>query len=254
MTSKTISKLEKMFIFLVILLILNIFAKFVISNIFTINKNQAVISLIFAGVLAFATIFYVILTYKLVSETRQMKENQVNPEVIVSLRPRPDIISFIDIVVENIGNSAAFDIKFNFKSDFEYEKGKFLSELSFMKRISYLAPTQKIQSFLTSLLEDFNQKIKSQCVIDVTYKNRFHKFYHSTIMLNMRELKDLRQVGEPPENKIAKEIETISKNIAHLTSGFNKLQVITQTKKEKQKEERKNIEKIKERIKKQGKK
>jgi hypothetical protein len=126
------------------------------------NQNSGAISVIFSAFVALATIVYAILTWKLVSETRKMREAQTEPKISTTIQPSEEWINFIDMIIQNIGLGPAYNIHFKISPDFEYEKGKFLSELGFVKSgLKYLAPNQKFQFFLTSIVEDFEEKIKS---------------------------------------------------------------------------------------------
>jgi hypothetical protein len=46
-----------------------------------INQNIGLMTLLFSGVVAVSTFFYAILTWKLVSETRKMREAQTEPKI-----------------------------------------------------------------------------------------------------------------------------------------------------------------------------
>jgi len=108
-----------------------------------------------------ATAVYAILTWKLVSETRKMREVQTEPKIFVTIQPREEWINFIDLVIQNTGLGPAYNIKFEVNPDFEYVKGKFLSELGFVKNgLKCLAPNQKLQFFLTSMIENPEEKLK----------------------------------------------------------------------------------------------
>ena len=123
------------------------------------NENNGAFAVIFSAVVAIATVVYAFLTWRLVSETRKMREAQTEPKVSVTIQPREERIKLIDMVIQNIGLGPAYNIKFEINPDFECMKGKFLSELGFMKNgLKYLAPNQKLQFFLT--IENFEEKTK----------------------------------------------------------------------------------------------
>lgn len=125
------------------------------------NQNSGAFAVIFSAIVAFSTVIYAILTWKLVSETRKMRKVQTEPKVSVIIQPREEWINFIDMIIQNIGLGPAYNIKFEVNPDFEYAKGKFLSELGFMKNgLKYLAPNQKLQFFLTSMTENSEEKAK----------------------------------------------------------------------------------------------
>lgn len=238
--------IKKLFlpIILIILLLLFILLSFQFSNF--LNQNNGVLMLIFTGVVAFATIVYAILTWMLVSETKEMREVQTEPRVSVVFQPREEWINFIDLIVKNIGLGPAYDIKFNVKPDFEYRKGRSLSEINFIKNgVKYLNPNQKIQFFLTNLVEGFDKKVKIPFTIEVSYKNKFGKKYSENFVIDFSELLGLGQLGEPPLHKIAKNIEDIQKDIHHLSTGFHRLKTVVYTKKDINNENKEMMKRIK---------
>lgn len=205
------------------------------------NQNSGAFSVIFSAIVAIATVVYAILTWRLTSETRKMREAQTEPKISVTIQPREEWINFIDMVIQNIGLGPAYNIKFEVNPDFEYRKGNFLSELGFMKNgLKYLAPNQKLQFFLTSIVENFEEKTKKSFEIRVTYQNSVGKKYEDVYVIDFSQLIGLSQLGEPSLYKIAKNIEEIQKDIHHLSTGFHRMKVIRYTKEDVE-EERKQL-------------
>ncbi|MCD6214741.1 MAG: hypothetical protein J7J46_07180 [Candidatus Desulfofervidus sp.] len=209
------------------------------------NENSGAFAVIFSAVVAIATVVYAILTWRLVSETRKMREAQTEPKVSVTIQPREEWINLIDMVIQNIGLGPAYNIKFEINPDFEYMKGKFLSELGFMKNgLKYLAPNQKLQFFLT--IENFEEKTKKSFEIRVTYQNSIGKTYKDVYTIDFSQLIGLSQLGEePPLYKIAKNVEEIKKDIHHLSTGFHKIKVIRYTKEDVEEETKQLLERSK---------
>jgi len=175
-----------------------------------------------------------------------MREAQTEPKVSVTIQPREEWINFIDMVIQNIGLGPAHNIKFEVNPDFEYMKGKFLSELGFMKNgLKYLAPNQKLQFFLTSMIENFEEKTKKPFEIRVTYQNSIGKTYKDVYMVDFSQLIGLSQLGEPPLYKIAKNVEEIKEDIHHLSTGFHKMKVIRYTKEDEEAEIKQLLEQAK---------
>jgi hypothetical protein len=157
------------------------------------NENNGAFSLIFSCVVALATVIYAVLTWRLVSETRRMREAQTEPNIFVNLQPREEWINFIDMVIQNIGSGPAYNIHMIYDKDYEL-------------------------------------KIKSIVKINIVYQNKNGKTYENRYVLDFSEFIGLTQLGEPPLHKIAKNIEKIENNIGHLCSGFSKLSVISYSK------------------------
>jgi len=206
------------------------------------NQNSGAFAVVSSAVVAIVTAVYVILTWKLVSETRKMREAQTEPKVSIIIQPREEWVNFIDMVIQNIGLGPAYNIKFEVNPDFEYTKGEFLSNLGFIKNgLKYLAPNQKLQFFLTSMIENFEEKIRKPFEIKVTYQNSIDKVYEDIYLIDFSQLIGLSQLGEPPLHKIAKNIEEIKKDISHLSTGFHQMKVIVYTKKDIEEETRQRL-------------
>jgi len=57
-------------------------------------------------------VVYAILTWRLVSETRKMRETQTEPKIFITIQPREEWFNFIDVIIQNIGLSPAYGIQF----------------------------------------------------------------------------------------------------------------------------------------------
>jgi len=207
------------------------------------NENSGAFAVAFSAVVAIATIVYAILTWRLVSETRKMREAQTEPKISVTIQPREEWIGLIDMVIQNIGLGPAYNIKFEIKPDFEYAKGNFLSELGFIKSgLRYLAPNQKLQFFLTSMIENFEEKTKKPFKVKVTYQNSMGKKYEDVYVIDFSQLIGLRRLGRPPLYEIAKNIEKIKEDLHLLSIGFRRMKVIRYTKEDIEEEQEQLLE------------
>lgn len=203
------------------------------------NSNSGAFSVIFAAVVAISTVVYAILTRKLVYETKEMREAQTEPKISVVVQPREEWINFMDMIIQNVGYGPAYNISFDISPDFECRKGEYLSRLGAMKSgLRYLAPNQRIQFFLTSMVEDFEQKVKKSFEIGVKYQNRVGKTYEEKFMINFSEYVGLPQLGEPPMYEISKNIEQMQKDIHNLSTGFSRMKAIVYTKNDLEEEKR----------------
>lgn len=216
---------------------------------------SSIFLMIFTGVLA-------CYTYYLYQETKRNREYQIQlnqPELSVIFEPSKKYINWINIKIKNIGRSPLYDLELEkVNNDFVCFNGKKLSELKYLQKINYLRPDQEIEQFFISLADGKNKPEKIQFSLFFKYKsknknknkNKNINFFRKRFDFDFTQFYDMSQLGEEPLNQIAKDLENIGKNIGYLASGFKKLQVITQTKKEKRKEEKEYIKKIKTRIKK----
>jgi hypothetical protein len=212
------------------------------------NENSGAFTVIFSALVAVATLSYAILTWRLVSETRRMRQAQTEPKISISIQPKEEFISFIDMVIQNIGLGPAYDIRFELRKDFEYEKGKFLSELNLIKTgVKYLAPNQKYQFFFTSMVDNFDEKVRQSFEIKVGYRNSVGKNFENTYTIGFSELIGLTRLGEPSLYKIAKNIEKMQQDISKLVSGFHRIKTIVYTTNDIKEEEKQLLEQYNER-------
>lgn len=207
------------------------------------NQNSGALLVVFSLVVTGATVFYVILTRSLVSESRKMREAQTEPNIFVSLHSKEDWVGLIDLVIQNIGLGAAYNLKFELKPDFEYSKGQFLSELNFIKNgVNYLAPSQKIKHFLTSLVGK-KELEKTKIEFEVKYENSLGKLSQKNYILDFSEFYGRLRVGEPSLKKIADNLEKIQKDIHTIMySSYPRIKVVTHTKKDMEEEYLKMVE------------
>lgn len=81
------------------------------------NANSGALTFLCTVVLAIVTIRYVALTQKLVEEARLTREEQSSPKLLVAITPRDDCLSWMDMIVTNIGNGSAHDVRFRVAPD-----------------------------------------------------------------------------------------------------------------------------------------
>jgi hypothetical protein len=185
------------------------------------NKNAGALNVLFALVVAGSTVFYVILTNSLVKETKKLREAQTQPKLSVTIKQREECASLIDLVIENIGAGPAYRIQFNVKSQFKADRGKLLSDLNlFRNGLSYLAPRQSVQFFLTSLFENFKEKIANPLILDVTYLDAANNKHTDSFQIDFSWLEGLIYLSEPD---MPKSLEGIEKNTKEIVGELQKL-------------------------------
>jgi len=146
-----------------------------ISNIWWLFMSMDATSI----VLAIATIVLAFATIILALETKRMRAAQTEPELFVNLEPEIDDVHTINFIICNIGHGAAYNIRFNIEPDYEYQKNKFLSQLSYINNgLSYLAPNQKIKSYLIWIREQNSltfEELAKPFNITIKYENSHGK-------------------------------------------------------------------------------
>ena len=210
-----------------------------------VNANSGALNLLFAVVVAAATVVYAWLTAKLVAETRRLRQVQTEPHIEVFYRPRDEWISLLDVVAKNIGNGPAYDLKFTWEATAS-NKGSDnllarLQELKgFSSGIAYLGPSQEFFSFWTQMTEDFEDKVATQIRVRSTCRGVTGVVYDRQHLLDLSELKGISRIGEPPLLKMAKCLEAMQKDLHHVATGFNRpnVDVFTHEDRERERQER----------------
>lgn len=208
------------------------------------NANAGALNLLFAGVVAVATVIYARLTARLVDETRRLRQVQTEPHIEVFYRPRDEWISLLDVVAKNIGNGPAYDIKFTWEVTVSNKGAESLlarlEELKgFSSGIAYLGPSQEFFSFWTQMTEDFEDKLSTQVRVKSTCRGVTGVVYERQHLIDFSELKGVSRIGEPPLLKMAKSLEALQKDLNSVATGFRrpKIDVFTQEDRQRERKE-----------------
>ncbi len=209
------------------------------------NKNSGAVNAISTIGLTIVTLIYVILTWNISKETKMMRIAQTEPNISAIIQSEEDCINFINLIIKNIGLGPAYNVKFKINPDYEDRilRGK-LSEIGFIKNgLPYFAPNQEFKIFLTNLAESYEEKMKKTFEIEVIYESNINKRYSNTYLIDFSQMGGLSS-GEPPLYRIADGIKQIQEDINRLSTGSNRLKMISYTKEDIEEENRRRLEAI----------
>ena len=212
------------------------------------DLGQALI-VAFTGVVAVSTVIYAFLTWRLVSETRRMRRAQTEPRVSVhvELNETSGDGSRMDLMIQNVGQGPAEEIRFEFEGDPTYfGKGRPIDQLSVFKNgLPYLSPNQSFRIVLGWLYdEEFTRATQKPWDIRVRYKNvAGEEIPESTFSVDFSQFKGLIASGSPLY-RIEKHLDSLRKDIHKLTEGSRELQVITQSIEEYREDQKERFRKI----------
>jgi len=191
--------------------------------------------LLFSAVVAISTVIYAGLTWSLVRETRRMREVQTEPKISVFIEFNERTGYGMDMVIRNDGQGSANNIKFKFQGDPTYfDKDRPIDQLPIIKKgLTYQAPNQTFRIFLGFLLGDaYDSAIQNPWSIDVVYESHSKQSYQDSYTIDFSLFSGLMLEGASPIYKIEKHLDALQRDVHHLSTGFNKIGVITQTKEE----------------------
>lgn len=197
------------------------------------NSNAGALQVLFAFVVAVATVFYALLTRSLVHETKRMRRAQTDAKVVVGLEPRQDWLNWIEIYVRNEGVGPATDVSFSVVLEDPPAGDQSLAAIvrSFgfvQKGLSYMSPRQEMRSFFTSLNEDYELKMSTVFNVDVSWTNPSGDVTRDRYVLDLSIFRGRSQLGEPDMHSMAKSLEKLQKDFHRVANGNDKIRVTTQ--------------------------
>ena len=202
-----------------------------------------ILIIVFTGVVALSTVAYALLTWRLVSETRRLREVQTEPRVSVRLELAERVgHGGMELVIRNEGQGPAQNIQFNFQGDPTYflKHGQQhpIDQIPVIKNgLLYLGPGETFRFLLGWLIgEAFERAIREPWTFQIAYENVASKLKKDTYLLDFSQFKGLVVGSGAPIVKIEKHLEALKNDVHNMTTGFNKLHVLTQTREESRRE------------------
>ena len=188
-----------------------------------VNTNSDVIIAIAAIVLVGIISYYVYLTWRL------LKANNI-PEIVVSLRPHQVHVQLVMLCVENIGTGAAYDLQLTTNPtsipnlDVPFEKIGFLKS-----GIAYFEPGRKIEQFITSVTNKFDDLKQMPFEVSLTYRDSLNQKHKRAFQLDFGVNEGFSQIDKPPLFEIAKATRDIQRDIRDIATGMHKPIILTET-------------------------
>lgn len=183
------------------------------------------IEIVFSFVVTISTVIYASITCKLFLEAKSQRLALTEPLINLRLQSNDGSPNVIELQIENLGNGIAYNIRFNFLTDFIYnnQNNKKLSDVAFFRSgLIALAPRQHHRIFLTSLINDNINGVKhSPFEIKVVYDTLSHKNKELIFKLNLTEFEGMLYLDKKNET------EELIKSIKELTNAIEKNKIKT---------------------------
>jgi hypothetical protein len=200
-----------------------------------------VLIVIFTGVVALSTLFYAGLTCWLVIETRRMRQVQTEPKVSVFVELNEYTRTGMDLVIRNVGQGPAYNIRFDFEGDPTILRDDPpLNELPIIRDgLGFLAPNSSFRFLLGFFTPNrYHQVIQNSWSFKVSYDNQGGQPHLETFNVDFSLFSEHYLAGRSPLPRIEEHLRNLQKDINNLLTGSNKIRVITQT----HEEERRGME------------
>ena len=196
--------------------------------------------LAFSGVVALATFFYAILTWRLVSETRKLREVQTDPRISIRVEADHTGHHGYELVIENNGHGAAKNLQFEFDGDPSYFRSGWvhghppvIDELPIIKDgLDYLEPNQAYRFPLGTVSPDeYERATEAPWTFRTQYESLYGKRRTDTYIVDFSQFRGT--FFEPNDLKeIAGHLSAVRQDFHRLTEGYARVQTVTQTRDE----------------------
>jgi hypothetical protein len=165
------------------------------------------IQIIFSGIVTISTVVYAVLTWKLVKETKLIREFQIRPDVRIYFERGEANNMLLYITVENQGLGAAMNVKFEIVKNLEYYSNEYLNITEkgvFKHGIVTFYPNQKHRYFVSALEKsNYDKVIEETLIIKSTYQDITKNKYNIEFYLPVKEIIGIGK-STPPDNYIGR--------------------------------------------------
>ena len=191
----------------------------------------------FTLVVAVSTAVYAYLTWRLVSETRRMREVQTDPRVSIRVEADHTGLPGYELVINNEGQGVAKNVRFEFEGDPSYFHNSWVNRRPtaideqhiINKGLDYLEPSQTYRIFLgTTSPEEYERAVETPWTFRTHYESLDGKPKTDTYVLDFSQFSGM--FFEPNRlEEIAGHMKTVREDLHRLTEGHARIQVVTQT-------------------------
>ena len=182
----------------------------------------------FSAVVAISTAVYAFLTYRLVAETRRLREIQTEPVISVRAEFSPRAESGgLELVIRNEGQGGARNINFRFDGDPTYfvESGidTPINEMPVLRDgLQYLGPNQRFDVLMGWLRGDSYQRaIEKPWIFHVTYENDMRKCRKSTYVVDFAQFDKIILRDSSPLFKIEEHLAEMKSHLGEIKNKEN---------------------------------
>jgi hypothetical protein len=180
-----------------------------------INDNLNFLNLIPSVVIAIATVAY---TVRLILDSVRRKRQEIDPKINVAIVHDTYNHYYLHLVVENIGNGPAYNIKFNVKNEINIkEEERKINRIGYIRNglKSIPAKTKRTTVYLKTL--DVDARIFcDQIEIDIEYENKFKRKFRESIELDLSYIADAEFINSNHQLKMVDELQEISKTFKQI--------------------------------------
>ena len=194
----------------------------------------------FTFVVAVSTAVYAYLTWRLVSETRRMREVQTDPRVSIRVEADHTGHPGYELVIQNYGQGVAKNVCFKFEGDPSYFRNSWvgisppkIDELPVIRDgLDYLEPNQVYRFPLGTVSpEEYERAVETPWTFRTQYESLYGKPRTDTYIVDFSQFRGMFFESNHLK-EIAGHMKAVREDLHRLTEGHTRVQVVTQTREE----------------------
>ncbi len=199
-----------------------------------------ILMVVFTGVVALSTVVYAVLTWRLVTETRGMREFQTEPRVSIRVEANHTGLIGYELVIQNEGQGVAKNVRFGFEGDPSYFRSSWVNrrppaidELPIIKSgLDYLESNQSYRFSLGAVSEkEFERAIGAPWIFRTQYESLYGKRKSDTYVVDFSQFSGIFFESNHLK-EIAEHMKIVREALHRLTEGHARVQIVTQTREE----------------------
>jgi hypothetical protein len=172
-----------------------------------------------------SSIFTGLTTLLFIRESYLMRKYQNMPEISMYLKFAEASPALLFLIIENIGNGVARNVKFDIVKNYEHYKNPDdnLTEIGIIKNgLENFYPKQIFRYFINHTSENWEEKKEQIIKIKVSYDDFFFTRTNKTYVMSVEQFAGGRQFkpGDTFPSHIASSMEQIQKDISKLRESF----------------------------------
>ena len=194
--------------------------------------------LIFSGVIAVATIIYVVFSGQIVAESVKLREIQTAPNIIVYLQPSDQSNFYVDIIVKNIGGGTAYNLAWTFDENtpFMMEDRSVFRRIKFFDGVTYLAPGQEFRSLIGTWPDILREPITPAFSLIVKYESIDKKPYSQEFIIDPGNFYGRMALHGQPLREMADSLKQIERRLDYIFTGFHRPKIDIYTREDREEE------------------
>jgi hypothetical protein len=190
------------------------------------NHYSAAITALATVVLTFITAYYAYINFGLLRENRELRSGMQRPELAVYVTAHEGWANFVNLVVENVGPGAAYDVRLSTDREFTVGRDVDFGSLGlFRHTLGFLATRQRIEHLLAVMVTEL---FKEQLEISAIYSDSQGEIYKKKFAINFAVFENIARPAKHPLYSLAGSLEKIQENLEKLATGSRKMQVLTE--------------------------